>query len=67
MSQRSLRAKKKIVMKKAIKERDKRINQIREQIIEKERKENETQWGIVSGKKAFHSKKSLQPDSGVCL
>lgn len=41
ISKKSLKNKKKIVMEKAIKERDIRINQIREQIAERERKENE--------------------------
>lgn len=68
VSQRSLRAKKKIVMKKAIKERDKRINQIREQIIEKERKENELKTlALLKNQQLANSKvlekvKSVTPD-----
>ncbi|KAK5960876.1 Taf8p PWA37_001394 [Arxiozyma heterogenica] len=68
MSQRSLRAKKKIVMKKAIKERDKRISQIREHIIERERKENELKTlALLKNQQLANSKvlekvKSVTPD-----
>lgn len=71
MSQKSLKAKKKVVMKIAIKERDMRISQIREQIIERERKENELKTLALlknqqlAKPKVLEKVKSVTPDLNI--